>query len=250
MKKLSSILLIIFSFLIFNNLVFATGLSFIAKNLEVADPEAKTGDIISQTEKGLFRSSISYDENIIGVVGEKPILVFGKENPQTLPIVSFGETSVRVTNLNGEIKRGDFITSSEKPGLGQKATKNGWVIGKALEDFNQEEGMIRAEINIQYRVIEPLTTSVKEFVSQIFKQLGRPENLPEVLKYIFALILGGGSFLIGFLTFAKALRQGIESIGRNPLAKRVIQLSLVLNLIGIIILTLAGLGLALFVILY
>ena len=49
---------------------FAQDLPLIAKNLEVADPEAEVGDIISQTKEGLFHSNIPYDENIIGVVGE------------------------------------------------------------------------------------------------------------------------------------------------------------------------------------
>lgn len=222
----------------------------IARNLEITDPEAKAGDIISQTNEGLFRSARPYDENIVGVVGENPILVFGKEGPRTLPVVSFGETSVRVSNINGEIKRGDFITSSEKPGLGQKASQSGIVIGKALENFNQEEGMIKAEINIQYHSFPSEEVSLSSVLGKIFEQLKKPENFPEILRYIFALALGGGSFLMGFLSFVRALRKGIEAIGRNPLAKRAIQLTMVLNLIGIGILTLAGLGLALFVILY
>jgi len=39
-------------------------------------------------------------------------------------------------------------------------------------------------------------------------------------------------------------------MGRNPLAKESIRMAMILNLIGILILTMAGLGLALFVILY
>jgi hypothetical protein len=48
----------------------------------------------------------------------------------------------------------------------------------------------------------------------------------------------------------RTLREGVIGISRNPLAKRSIQTAMVLNLIGISILTLAGIGLALFVILY
>jgi len=248
-KKNRLILLIFFWTIIPGGLVFAQDLALIARNLEVADREAKVGDIISQTEEGLFRSSIPYDENIIGVVGETPILVFGKPTPLTLPIISFGETLVKASNINGEIKKGDFITSSEKPGVGQKAIQSGFVAGKALENFNQEEGLIRVEINIQYQYA-PAKTPVSGILSEIWGQLGKPENFPEVLRYIFALILGGGSFFAGFFAFVSALRKGIEAVGRNPLAKKSIQLAIVLNLIGILILTLAGLGLALFVILY
>lgn len=248
-KKLKLVLLIFFSFFILNGFVFARDLTLIAKNLEVADPEARVGDIISQTEGGLFRSNIPYDENIIGVIGEEPILVFGRPTPTTLPIVSFGEGLIRVSNINGEIKKGDFITSSERPGTGQKATQAGFVAGRSQEDFNQEEGLIKADIYIQYQYA-PEKVPITSIFGQIWRQLGEPGNLPEVLRYVFALILGGGSFFAGFIAFVNALRRGVEAVGRNPLARKSIHLAMALNLIGIIILTLAGLGLALFVILY
>lgn len=249
-KKIIFFPLIFLGLFILSESVLAQGLPSIAKNLEVADSEVKVGDIISQTKEGLFRSNIPYDENIVGVVGETPILVFSKPTPTTLPIVFFGETLVRVSNINGEIKKRDFITSSKKPGIGQKAIQSGFVLGKALEDFNQEEGLIRAEINIQYRDIAPVAISPTTIFSKIIEGLGRPENIPEVLKYIFALSLAGGSFLLGFFFFVRTLREGIVGISRNPLAKKSITIAMVLNLIGILILTLAGLGLALFVILY
>jgi len=253
-KEKNRIIKIIFfiSFLFFGRFVFSQEISLIAKNLKIADREAKPGDIISQTKEGLFRSKIAYDENIIGVVGEKPILVFGKESSDTLPIVSYGETLIKVSNMNGEIKKGDFITSSEKPGVGQKAKESGFVVGKALEDLNQQEGLIKAQIDTQFQYInlKPQTTPVKSILGKIWEQLGEPKNFPEVLRYIFAILMAGGSFFAGFFFFIKTLQKGTEAIGRNPLAKKSIQLTMILNLLGVIILTLAGLGLALFAILY
>jgi len=249
-KKNKVVVFLLFLLFFFANFVFSQELSLIAKNLKVADKEAKPGDIISQTKEGLFRSKIPYDQNIIGVVGEKPILVFGKETENTLPIVTYGETLIRVSNKNGEIKKGDFITSSENPGVGQKATESGFIVGKALENFNQEEGLIKAQINIQFQYITPFVSPVTTVLGKIWEQMGKPENFPEVLRYIFAILIGGGSFFAGFYFFIKTLQRGIEAMGRNPLAKKSIQLTMIFNLSGVIILTLAGLGLALFVILY
>jgi len=231
--------------LISAGIVFAQDLSLIATNLKVADPEAKIGDIVSQTKEGLFRSNIPYDENIIGVVGETPIMVFGKLTTTTLPIVSSGETLTKVNNINGEIKKGDFITSFSKPGVGQKVTQSGFVVGKAMEDFNQEEGLIFVFVRPQ-RISLPSGRVVEE----ILAGLKMPETIPEILRYLFALLVGGGSFIVGFFSFIKALREGVTAIGRNPLAKESIRMAMILNLIGILILTMAGLGLALFVILY
>ena len=249
-EKILKLFLLIFSlFFILIGFVSAQNLSFIARNLEVIDKEAEVGDIISQTKEGLFRSNIPYDKNMVGVVGENPIIVFGEPTSETLPIVSIGETVIKTNDINGEIKKGDFITSSEITGKGQKATQSGLIVGRALEDLNGKEGIIRAEINIQYQHA-PGQTSFGGILGPIWKQLGSPENVPEALRYIFALILAGGSFFAGFFAFVKALRKGIESLGRNPLAKKSIRMAMILNLIGVLVLALAGLGLALFVILY
>jgi len=225
-------------------------LPLIASNLEISDPEVRVGDIISQTKEGLSRSNIPYDENIIGVVGESPIMVFGRATPTTLPIVSFGEALTRVSNINGEIKKGDFITSSNKPGIGQKSTQSGFVIGKAKENFNEEEGLIIVFINPQHINIPSGKPTIRELLGKVAEGLTRPEDFPKVLRYIFALLVGGGSFLFGFLALGRTLREGVVAIGRNPLAKGSIRSAMILNLIGILILTLAGLGLALFVIMY
>jgi len=252
-KKIKLILFLSSGILISGGIVFAQTFSQIAKNLEVADKEAGVGDIISQTKEGLFRSNVPYDENIIGVVGEKPILVFGKPTPTTLTIVFFGETLTKASNINGAIKKGDFITSSEKPGVGKKATQSGFVVGRALEDLNQEEGLLLVYIQPQ-RVTLPAGKAEKlalgKVIEGVLSELKTPENIPEVLRYVFALLVGGASFIIGFFSFIRTMREGVAAIGRNPLASGTIRAAMILNLIGISILTFAGLGLALFAILY
>jgi hypothetical protein len=243
--------LIIFLFFPFS-FVFSQGPFFpqIASYFEVSEPEdVKVGDIISRVEEKLIRAKVVYDKDLFGVVTEKALIVFGKKTPNTFPIVTWGETLVRVSNKNGEIKKGDFITSSDIPGLGQKATASGFVIGKALEDFNREEGLMRVFVNVQYLSVGRKRIGWREVIGGILSGLARPENFPQVLRYIFALLIGGGSFFFGFFSLIKALREGIIGISRNPLAKRSIRMAMILNLVGIILLTAAGLFLALFVIL-
>lgn len=247
MKKSNLVLLIL---LLSFQIAQGEKVPLVAKNLEIIDSEVKTGDIITQTKNGFSRCNTPYDKNIIGVIGENAIFVFGKPTTTTLPVVTMGETLVRVTNINGEIKTGDFITCSQKPGVGQKVTENGFVIGKALEDFNQEDGLIKAEVNIQFQTLTPPSVAPGIVLTKFWELLGKPENFPVALKYIFAIILGGGSFMVGFFFFVRSLRDGLEAMGRNPLAKRSIQLGMLINLVAILLLTLAGLGLAFFVILY
>jgi hypothetical protein len=246
-KKILLFLILLFQSFFFLKIVLSQSIPIVAKNLEVADPEVKLGDIVSQTPEGLFRSRTPYDPNMIGVVGETPILVFGRETTTTLPIVTLGETLVRVSNVNGEIKVGDYITTSERPGVGQKATQSGFVLGRALEDFNQDEGLIRVDVNIQFQNLSPPISNV---VSKFWKILGKPENVPKIIRYIIGGILGMVCFFAGFFFFVRTLQRGIEAMGRNPLAKRSIQTTMIINLVGILLLTLAGLSAAVFIILY
>jgi len=249
MKKIK-VLLAVLGILIFGKFVSAQDLPLTAKNLKVVDKKAKAGDIVSQAKNGLVRSSVPYDKNIIGVVGENPIIIFNTPATATLPIVTWGKALVKVSNENGQIKKGDFITSSNKPGVGQKATEPGLVIGKAAEDLKGNEGLITAFINIQYINMNPEYPPPNDIIGKIVSGLGRTKNIPKWLRYTFALLIGAGSFIIGFFSLVKALREGITGISRNPLARRSIITAMVLNLIGISILTAAGLGLSLFVILY
>lgn len=218
----------------------------------VEDKEAEVGDILSKGPNGLVRSSKVGDPNLFGVVVKEATIIFNKKTPDSLLVATEGEVFVKVTNKNGEIKKGDFITSSEIPGVGQKMTESGMALGIALEDFNQEKGEILVSLGIQYVSIPGIGAKPKlrDFLKLIISSLEKPENFPVVLRYIFALFVAGGTFLLGFLFTVRTMQKGIEAIGRNPLARRSIHIAIFLNLVGITFLTLAGLGIALFVILY
>ena len=221
----------------------------IASNVEVNDPQAQTGDILTKSGDKLVRATKPLDSNLFGVVVENPSVVLNKETTTTLPVISYGETLVRVNNTSGEIRQGDFITSSSTAGVGQKAIESGYILGKALEDLEGQEGIIGVFVNIQYRNVEGRPTFGRIF-SFLLTSLERPENLPEILRYLFALIVGGGTFFLGFISFVRSLRTGVEAVGRNPMARTSIQVAMLVNLIGITILTAAGVGLALFIIFY
>jgi len=250
-KKFFFFFLSIFAILIFYFSLAQGQVPLVAKNFEIEDSDVEIGDIVSQTEKGIFKSKVPYDKNMLGVVGEKPVLVFGRETTTSLPVISLGQALVKVSNINGEIKKGDFITSSEKPGVGQKATESGFVLGRALENFNEKEGKILVDVNIQYQALSSETSPhLTAILKRFWEFLGKPENVPKVIKYTIGGILAGICIILGFFFFVKTLQRGIEAIGRNPLAKASIQTTMVLNLVGILLLTLAGLSIAIFIILY
>lgn len=221
-----------------------------AIQLKIDDKEAEPGDVLVKKEGKLKRAEKPYDKDIFGVVATKPIVTFGKEEPGTMPVVTYGIALVKVTAESEKIKEGDYLTSSHKKGVAQKASYPGFVLGKALENFEGKEGLIKVFVYPHEANFEPEKSWTKmsfwEAVGRIISALEK--DVPNVLRYIFALTVAAGSFLLGFKAFVASLREGIKGISRNPLAKGSIRFSMILNLIGIVILTLAGLAISLFII--
>ncbi len=239
--------------LFFSGSVYGQNVSFsqAATNFIVADEEAEPGDIIVKKDGELVRSEKRYDPDILGVVATDPIITVGTETEETLPIVTSGVTTMRVTGGHEGIRTGDYITSSEIPGVGQRAPTPGYVVGRALENFDGEEGTIRVLVNPHEALFDVEREwdeiTLWEALGRIFTAIER--DVPEVIRYILAFFVAVGSFIFAFRSFATALREGMKGISRNPLAKGSIKFAMVLNLLGILILTLAGLGLSVFIIL-
>lgn len=251
-KILTFFLSLVICFFSYCFLVFSEDFNFFSQTaIQVkVDEEVESGDVLVKKEGKLKKAEKPYDKNIFGVVATNPIITLGERIPGTVPVVTQGISIVKVIGEPEPIKEGDYLTSAEKPGFAKKASYPGFVLGKALESFEGKEGKIRAFIYPHYADFEPEKSWTKmsfwEAVGRIISALER--DVPSVLRYIFALLVAGGSFLLGFRAFVTSLREGIKGISRNPMAKGSIRFSMILNLIGILILTLAGLAISLFVI--
>ncbi len=228
----------------------------IATNLEVSDSDATSGDILSITsDDNLVRSNTEYDQNLFGVVVDDPSIVLNLETSSTKPVLSEGEAQVKVSTANGSIAVGDLITSSSEAGVGQKAVKEGMVIGKALASFSgSDTGTVPILLNIQYQSQLASGGDLGELWDKILALtsagLQESDSFQLLLRYLFALILGLLSFSFGFYFAAKSIRTGLVAIGRNPLAKDTIQSGMFFNLFTVIVLSMSGIGLGLFVIFY
>ena len=228
----------------------------IATNVEVSDTSASAGDILSITaDDNLVRSSTEYDQNLFGVVVKDPSIVLNKETTSTKPVLSEGEAQVKVSTANGNIEVGDLITSSSESGVGQKAVKEGMVIGKALASFSESSpGTIPVLLNIHHQSQLASGGDLGELWDRVFALtaagLQESDSFQLLLRYLFALIIGIMSFSFGFYFAARSIRTGLVALGRNPLAKDTIQAGMFFNLFTVILLSMAGVGLAMFVIFY
>ena len=102
---------------------------------KVVDKEAVDGDILISSAQGLVRATQSYDKTLFGILSSQPLVVY-RSDEEGKPVIRSGVADVNVTNSAGPINTGDYITSSEVPGKGQKAIESGYTIGVALESFN------------------------------------------------------------------------------------------------------------------
>lgn len=224
-----------------------SGVTGLVNNIEINETQTSAGDILSNTEGGIFRSAKNYDEQMIGVVVQSPVISVGNKTSTTVPVVSSGRALVNVTAANAAIKAGDFITSSETAGVGQKATAAGYVLGKALDSYEDtsQNGKIAVLVEIGYYSPNPSAAGILgSLLSLLTLGLQNAQNFPIVMKYLAAALIGIATFGFATFSFLRFMRNGIEAIGRNPLAKKTIVSGMVLNGIVVGLLALAGFGIS------
>ncbi|HYF05400.1 MAG TPA: hypothetical protein VEA59_04475 [Patescibacteria group bacterium] len=130
-----------------------------------SDTELTPGSVVVKKLTGglkdVTESNYGYQKNVMGVISTKPgsILDSGEANQpgpgQYIATVALsGRAPVKVTNENGNIQVGDYITSSAKfPGYGMKATRSGVVIGQAIEVFEangESSGKVEVFMGVGY----------------------------------------------------------------------------------------------------
>jgi hypothetical protein len=119
----------------------------------VGDTSLDAGTVVVlDANKHLTTSSTGYDNALLGVVDTAVAT-------STYQVSIAGNQAVKVTNENGPIEVGDYLTTSEKfPGYAMKATRSGRVLGQALSSFtdsvSNSYGIINVRIDTSYAIID------------------------------------------------------------------------------------------------
>ncbi|MDC8106115.1 collagen-like protein [Chryseobacterium sp. B21-037] len=124
--------------------------------------EYEPGDILvisTDSDRTIEKSSKPYSTLVAGVYATKPGVLLTEENIDAdlsgkVPMGVIGVIPTKVCLEGGKIKRGDLLVTSSKPGVAMKANlkkvRIGQVIGKALQDYNQNEtAKIKVLVNIK-----------------------------------------------------------------------------------------------------
>lgn len=220
----------------------------IAHMVHVDTANLQDGSILSAAPGGGVPSTKPYDSQVLGVVARNAgIVLSSNDDPQSVPVISDGTAFVLVSSQQGNIKKGDLVTTSTIKGVGVKETESGYVLGNALEDYSSTDpkkvGKIAVDLNLHYFNAKPTLAGTLTDILKI--ALLPTSNSPSaIFKYVVAAIVVLGSFVLGFLTFGRTAAKGVEALGRNPSASAVIHLGIILNVIIVIAIVLAGLAVA------
>ena len=108
------------------------------------------GDVVSVDPNGvetIRKSQGAYESSVVGIVSTEPGITLGAPaSGFASQIALAGRVPVNVSNENGAIVPGDYLTTSSTPGVAMKATEAGPVIGIAMSSSDGASGQVIAKI--------------------------------------------------------------------------------------------------------
>ncbi len=126
--------------------------SSLAAYFDADDLNLATGTLVALDENTTGTPKVKptgkpYDSRLRGVVVDDPPIILGSGSVQGVRVAIGGRAGVKVTTKNGVIRPGDPLTSSDALGVAMKATKAGWILGRAATAYDGEgEGLVTVEI--------------------------------------------------------------------------------------------------------
>lgn len=221
------------------------------------------GTIVSrqEKEKGIEQATSGSADRLLGVVSDTSLLELSDDGPSQAQVVTNGLAYTLVSNINGEIKVGDFVTASPLKGVGMKTLETGYVIGVAQANFadskkvsertvtdklgNQKVisiGLMPVQIDVtHYEKQDDKKSVIPQFILSIAQAVsGKRVSVVRVLAALLVLIVG--TVAIGVMLYA-SVRSSIASIGRNPLAAAAVNrglLEISFLTLGILVIMLAA----------
>jgi len=171
---------------------------------------------------------------------------------QQVLVATSGRYSVLVSNQNGPIKTGDFITVSSVAGIGMKADESQLeVIGKAASGFSGTANVIGTvklkdslghtnsvalgRVDLDMRITHnPLFQKTADYVPGFLAKAAtavanKPVSVARI--YLGMALLFVSSIIAGEMLYS-GIRSGMIAVGRNPLSKKSIIRSLIETVIA------------------
>ena len=223
----------------------------------VSTPPGSLVSLLAGKQNHIELATSARASQLVGVVADKPLVELGSGDAQVQAVVN-GQTSALVSDINGDIKIGDKITASPLDGIGMKALISTQIVGTAESNLSDSTtttrtitdklgkktevhiGSILVQVNVSYYSVAPsaLSAVVPTFLLNAGSAIAGKDVSPVRILIAFSSLLVG--FIIAGVTLHSAVRSGIISLGRNPLAHNILRQGLVdvlLTTLGLLVLT-------------
>lgn len=178
------------------------------------------------------------------MVASNPLVALGSGSKEAQVVVS-GSTPTLVSSLNGNITVGDRITASPIQGVGMRAGTSTEVVGTAESNLNDDIietkqvkdnngqmvpvkiGIVAVQVSVAYYTAPQ--NKLNDFIPPFLVNLasiiaGKVISPLRVLIAFFSLLTG---FIIAGVLLQAGVRANIISLGRNPLAGKMLRRSLI-----------------------
>lgn len=197
---------------------------------------------------------------IVGVAVNQPLVQLSGAGAGSVQAAVGGTTDTLVSDINGPIAVGDRIAASPVTGVGMKANNSGEIVGVAQSSLDSVStltqtvtdksgssstvhiGLIPVAVNVAYFTVGSggtLSAFVPSFLQDLANAISGKQVSPlRVLDSILILLAGS---IIVIVMLNTAIRSGIISIGRNPLAGAALRKGLVdviVAALGVLLVTL------------
>ena len=232
-----------------------------------ADPSVQLGMIVKLKDKDpstvepLTESTLTKLLGVVVAPNDSTVTITpAKATKQQVFVASSGQYVALVSNQNGAIKAGDFITASAIAGIGMKADEGQSVIlGKAGGAFTGTAnvigkvalknslgkttevslGRVMVVLDVSHNPLESKSTNyVPGFLARTAQSV-TDKKVSAARIYLGLAVLALTTVITGNLVYS-GVRSGMISVGRNPLSKKSIIKSLIQTVIAGLIIFIVG----------
>mgnify|MGYP000941538880 CR=1 FL=1 len=221
------------------------------RGMLVALKEGDESKVVALTDK-----TVEKFKGVIVEQNDSPVTISNDDRKNFVATV--GPYEVLVSNENGPIKKGNYVSLSSTSGIGALATENQkFVIGVATSDFTGSSDSLTSASNTAGRKAEvgritvdvafgknpnardPAESKVPAILKKVSESIAdKPVNTVRI--YISLAIFLAAAAVTGTMLFS-GVRSAVVAIGRNPLSKssiyrgllQVVILALIIFLVGI-----------------
>jgi hypothetical protein len=221
----------------------------ISQGYRASSDGVSKGALLSVVSKGSNEIEPANNNNayrLVGVAAEKPLVDLSSNGENTRVVVS-GSTQVLVSDMNGSVKTGDKIAVSPVAGIGMKAVQSSQIIGTAQANFDSTTTVSQAVAGTDGKAVDikvallPVAVNVA-YYSASMSQGGAASFVPPFLQSLantvvgkqvspLRVLLSATALLMGFVAamviLYTSVRNGLISLGRNPLAQKALRRGLI-----------------------